>query len=273
MHCYLTNHEQTGILGMNRYFALGLVTVLLALAVPAASDVIAIDGSESDWLATDALGNIDSKHDDLNNDVFAPGPPITYLPEYDIDFTWFVWDEANGIANFYGRTVAPITNAYGADAVEIIINADDDKTTGSSNYHDAIGADYYLTWDLDGTAGTAYEFGGANTPLWYEWVGDQATGGFQIVFPPNNSDLKIAWDDDDATGTAYSFIEVAIEPTLFGSPDEFTWGMYLDNGTTASDDASPNSYNQRGYTPEPGTMALLSLGIAGLLGWRRRRED
>lgn len=250
---------------MNRYLMVGLAALLIfTVSGFAIADVITIDGDDSDWI------DPDSSHDDTNGDVYAPGPPITYLPEYDIDWTYFEWDESDGTTNFMCTTIDPISNAYGADYVEIIINADDDETTGSPNYHDAVGADYYLTWDLDGTAGTAYQFGSSNSPLWYYWVGDQVTGSWSIDMTLSASDLVVAWGN---IGTDYSVIEVSINPDLFGSPDSFTWGMYLDNGTTASDDASPDRYNQRGYTPEPTTMALLPIGLAALAAWRRRRQD
>jgi len=246
---------------MGRVSMVGLLVVVMVFAaVVANADVITIDGDDSDWI------NPESSHNDPNGDVAVPGNPPTYLPAYDIDWTYYAWDPSDGTSNFLGQTIDPITNAYGADFVEIIINADNDLTTGSSNYHDAVGADYYLTWGLDGTAGTAYGFPNV---LWYKWIGDQATGAFQVQII-DLSDIQIAWDD---SGTDYSSIEVSVNPNLFGSPDDFVWGMYLDNGTTASDDASPDLYNQRGYTPEPTTMALLPLGLAGLAAWRKRRKQ
>jgi len=250
---------------MRRIGMTGLLVVLMVSAgMVAHADVITIDGSDTDWL------NPESSQNDPNGDVAVPGDPPTYLPSYDIDWTYYAWDPSDSTSNFLGNTIDPITHAYSADFVEIIINADNNGTTGSSNYHDAVGADYYLTWDLDGTAGTAYQFLSSHSPLWYKWVGDQATGSFSLDLSLSASDLVIAWGDN---GTAYSSIEASINPNLFGSPDCFVWGMYLDNGTTASDDASPDFYNQRGYTPEPTTMALLPLGLAGLAAWRKRRKQ
>lgn len=245
---------------MNRWFALAIITMLLVWAAAASADLITIDGDDSDW--TDP----DSAHDDPVGDVRDGNDPPNFLYPYDIDYTYFKWDGINNKANFMAQTVEPITDAYEADFVEIIINADDDETTGAPNYHDAAGADYYLSWSLDGDKGTTYEFGSSQTPTWYEWNGSS----FSLVLAGlDANDLVIAYDD---VGTDYSVIEVAINGSLFGSPDAFTWGMYLDNGTTASDDASPNDYSQRGYTPEPTTLVLLPLGLAGLAVWRRRRE-
>jgi len=249
---------------MNRCLAVVVVLILLLWAVTGAvADTITIDGDDSDWI------DPDSETNDPNGDVNDGGDPPVFLPEYDIDWTYYSWDASDGTANFMSTTIDPISDAYGADLVEIIINADDDETTGSPNYHDAVGADYYLTWSLDGTKGTAYDYGSLNAADWYQWVGDQSTGFFGEITSLNASDIVIAYGDE---GTDYSVIEASINPSLFGSPDAFTWGMYLDNGTTASDDASPADYSQRGYTPEPTTLVLLPLGLAALGVWRRRRD-
>jgi hypothetical protein len=227
--------------------------------VAAHADVITIDGDDSDWLAAD----IDSMNDDPQ-DIFESGTP--YL-EYDLDFTYAEWDEVNEISNFMGITYAPLSHEDIDDRVEILLNIDDDNTTGSLETHSVAGLEYRAVWNLDGVEGTVY---GAT---WEQW---NDSGNFwETVSVPGGS-LKFAWSNDTSDADPanhYGIIEGSIDPTLFEWPDKFQWGMYLDNGTNPDDDSSPAGFDQRGYTPEPTTMVLLPLGLAGLAALRRRRED
>ncbi|NLO07650.1 MAG: PEP-CTERM sorting domain-containing protein [candidate division WS1 bacterium] len=240
-----------------------LVVAVLSLQVLSVSaDVITVDGDDSDWL------NPDSSHDDPLGDVVVPGTPPTPLPGYDLDWTYYSWDADNGRAAFMGQTAAPTTHTYSADFVEILINADDDLDTGGE-WHEMLGADYRVWWDYDGVANEVYDPISSGHPVyWDQWVGGST--GWQTVAGLQASDVLIAWGN---MGSDYSVIEVTLNPSLFGNPDAFTWGMYLDNGTTASDDASPDRMDQRGYTPEPTTFVLLPLGLAALAGWRRRTRQ
>ncbi len=245
----------------------GTILLGLGLVVGAAGDdIITVDGDDSDWFPADP-NTWRSEHNDPIGDAVAPTDPPTYLYGYDIDWSYGLWDNEASRVAFMLQTVDPTPHSgdQSADFVEILINVDDDEATGGS-WHEMDGADYRIWWNYDGTAGTTYDLGSANHPVyWQEWVG--GPNSWSTVGGTDAGDVLMAWDDQ---GTDYSVIECTANPELFGTPDEFTWGFYLDNGTTASDDASPNDMNQRGYTPEPTTLALLPLGLLGLAAWRRR---
>lgn len=232
-------------------------------ARPVLSNVITVDGDDSEWTSPDF------SNDDTNGDVVDPGPPLTYLWGYDIDYTYYLWDEVNGMSGFLAATVDPTDHSYSADFIEILIDADSDTSTGGT-WHNQEGADYRIYWDYDGTANTAYTPGSSQHPVYLQqWTGTPGSEWSTIAGLGAN-DLLVAWGNE---GSDYSVIEVALNPTYIGNPDQFVWGFYLDNGTTASDDASPNNMRQRGYTPEPATLTLLSLGLAGVVVWRRRKPS
>ncbi len=226
------------------------------------ADVVVIDGDR--FTTADEWTDYDSSHNDPNGDVadnqVEPPQP---MPAYDLDWTYAKWDATNLTTNFMGATIDPLSHVDADDRVEILLNIDDDAGTGSAATHGVEGLEYRAAWNLDGTENTAY-----SNATWQEWTGDQSTGFWQNVSGWDSSTITAAWGNTTDEGV----IEISMDPTIFETPSKFTWGMYLDNGTNASDDFSPADYNQRGYTPEPGTMALVSLGIAGLIGWRRRRE-
>jgi len=231
-----------------------LVAILVVgvVAFGAWADVITVDGSDSDWSTPD------TSHDD-------PDESAVTLQGYDIDWTYAEWDSANGRAAFMTRTIDACSQAYAADFIEFLINADENDGTGGS-WHGATGADYRIYWDLDGTEYTAYNpTSGTNAPSFDYWN----AGSWTAVSGLGASDLSIAWGDNGA-GPDYSIIECTLNPSYIGMPEKFKWGCYLDNGDESADDRSPGTMDQRGYTPEPTTLALLPLGLAALAAWRRR---
>ncbi len=233
-----------------------LCGVIVCVASFAWADVITVDGDDSDWL------NPDSTHDD-------PDEAEVTLQGYDIDYTYAVWDTVNAMSAYLTQTIDPCTQAYGADFVEYVMDADENKSTGSPNWYGLEGADYRITWDLDGTEYTAYNpTSASHVPKFYEW--NSGTTDWDLVTGMSATDLVIAWGDD---GTDYSVIECTLNPSYIGMPADYVWGCYLDNGDISADDRSPGTMRQRGYTPEPTTLALLPIGLAGLAYWRRRKRE
>jgi len=231
------------------------VVVVGVAAFGAWADVITIDGYDTDWSSPD------TSHDD-------PDESTVTLQGYDIDWTYAEWDSTNGRAAFMTQTIDPCSQAYGADFIEFVINADENNGTGTT-WYGAEGADYRINWDLDGTEYTAYNpTSGSHAPTFYYWDAGSWTGLGTL----GASDLVIAWGDNGA-GPDYSIIECTLNPTYIGMPDKFKWGCYIDNGDESADDRSPGTMDQRGYTPEPTTLALLPLGLAGLAAWRRRAKS
>ncbi len=233
------------------------VVVVGVAAFGAWADVITVDGSDSDWSSPD------TSHDD-------PDESGITLQGYDLDWTYAEWDSANGRAAFMARTIDACDQAYPADLIEFLINADENDSTGGS-WHGATGADYRIRWDFDGTEYTAYNpTSGSHVPALDYW--NTGTNDWSPVTGLGASDLLIAWGDNGA-GPDYSIIECTLNPSYIGMPDKFKWGCYLDNGDESADDSSPGTMDQRGYTPEPTTLALLPLGLAGLAAWRRRKKS
>ena len=235
-----------------------LVSVLVVgvLTCGAWADVITIDGYDTDW------GSPDTSHND-------PDEVEVTLQGYDIDWTYAQWDDVNNRVAFMMQTIAPCSQAYAADFIEFLINADESGATGGS-WHGSVGADYMIYWEFDGDEYTAYNpTSASHAPSFHYW--NSGTNNWSAVAGLGANDLVIAWGDNGGV-PGYSIVEVTLNPTLIGMPGKFTWGTYLHNGDESADDRSPDTMDQRGYTPEPTTLALLPLGLAGLAAWRRRTK-
>ncbi len=217
--------------------SLAVLLILLFTATIAAAEVINIDGSDADWTSI----TIDTINDDPIGDVVDP--PADYNYAYDIDWNYFEWDVANNNLAFAFYTEEDLGSTAGHFA-EIFLNTDKDSTGGT--WRSVPGLEYYMTWDMDGT----------DWELW-EWT----TSWSQVSSP----DMSAAKGSD--------FVEWAVDADEVGYPATFYWGAYLDNAGVWSDDYCPDDYEQEGFIPEPGTMALMSLGLVGFAAWRRRRDE
>ncbi|MGD9498671.1 MAG: PEP-CTERM sorting domain-containing protein [Armatimonadota bacterium] len=220
------------------------------------ADVVTVDGSDADWLGFTP----DFTADD-------PDEAGVTLQGYDLDYTYYEWDQVNARMAFMMQTIDPTSQAYAADFVEFQLDADRNTGTGV-NWHGAPGADYMIEWDFDGTANTVYTpLSATHKALLKQW--NSGTSAWDTVAGLTSNDLRVAWGNHS---TDYSIVEVTLNPTFLGFPANFAWGVYLDNGDVSADDNSPDNMRQDGRTPEPGTLALLPLGLAGLAVWRRSRR-
>jgi hypothetical protein len=225
--------------------ALGLYVAGVAVAGP-----IVVDGSDADWNAPI------SWYDDPDGDVSSS--------EYDIDLIFGDYDAGADRLAFMTRTVNPVPHQPTADFIEFVFNTDDDITTGDPNWHGCQGADYRFTWDIDGAPNNVFDYTTSNQPLFYAHNGSS----WSLDFGLGAGDFQIAWGTPTPD---YSIIEATVNPTLLGSPDEFVWGTYLDNGGTSNDDYAQARFGGGDdESPEPATWVLLA-ATAAFGAWRRRR--
>ena len=212
------------------------VCVLLASAVFGWADIITIDGYDTDWATPDTI-NDDPQDAGSGNEAV------------DIDENYYEWDYDYRYCAFAFRTYAtmPANNFQGtSDYTEILINTDKDSDTGGYR-HGQGGFEYYIYYDLDP--------GSSRVVTLYEWK----NSSWQVVSGADVDALRLEPTD---------FVEFKVAATEIGSPPEFEWGAYYDNDTLPPDDWCPDTVDQRGFTPEPGTMSLFGLG---LVAWCRRR--
>ena len=215
-----------------------IVCVLLVFMVAGHTDTITIDGSDSDW------GSPDTTNNDADEGSIAQ--------DYDIDLNYFEWDDsANKNLCFSYYTYDDLAAYTTGNFSRILINVDSNSGTGGS-INAVPGMEYYLDWDLDRVT---------PSPTLHYWDSGSST------WLQNASPTYLAVDSSG------KFVEWGVYYGDIGSPAEFTWGAYLDNFGVGDDDLCPDNVWQRGYTPEPGTMALMSFGLLALGAWRRRKRS
>ncbi len=211
------------------------------------ADLITVDGSLADWISPDY-----SNHDGAD---LGPGHEA-----YDIDWNYQEWDATTGRAYFAFDVVGSTLQADNTgNHVDIFIDIDSNKSTGStagSGDYGILGMEYWLYYDLSGAGGNQGSAGYGTNFAMYALSG----GTWTLV----NSPAYFAV----ARGT--KAVEFGIAGLDIGSPDNFLWGAYFDNGVLAGEDWCPDTFDQPGRAPEPATLALFALGVTGLYLKRRR---
>lgn len=223
------------------------VVAVVILFVAAAAWAVTIDGYETDWSSPDTI-NVD-------------GPEADITDEYDIDENWFIWnDDGTGNLYFAMTTISVMSDPElegtptTADFAAILLNTDSNTSTGSDPYGiGGVGAEYYMQLTLDIAENTAVV-----APL-YEWNGSS----WDLV---GNVGYMARGDND-----GHTLVEWSLDATYVGSPGSFLWGGYIDNGLADPEDHCPNNWDQEGFTPEPGSMALMLVGLPVVLVLGRRR--
>lgn len=232
------------------WLLLSTLGVVVLLSAPAAA--ITIDGNDSDWATFDWWA-LDPLYD---------GAGTGSNRSYDIQEVRSVWGGWSDDAYyFYFRVSGPDTGVYFGDnnaVARILINADRNLATGGTPPNVTPGGggmpggiEYYLEWPTSNAPTQTY-----NATLYY-WNGSswQNMGTYTAGF--------------GQVGTSYWFIEWRVPRSAIGTPDAIYWQAYYYQQNKSFDFAQNFVANQA-FIPEPGTLALLVLGLGGL-AWRRRR--
>lgn len=233
---------------LSKAIVIAVFAVFACLAV-AGADLITVDGDLTDagWSGPGVFSG------------YSPDN-VSITDPYDIKYTRNVWDANSGFTFFNMETWAQLTAPTSSNFVSLMIDADQNTGTGVSHLG-TDGADYLFEFDLSYGLPGSLQYGsnitGSDNFAFYEW------NGTNWVLMSNASNDFIV-----SRGTAHGAwgVEWGIRGSAMGSPDLFTWGVFLDDGGIQPDDYV---MGQTGQAPEPTTLALFALGAAGI--YLRRR--
>ncbi len=234
-----------------------LALLLVGVSTSARAITVTIDGKDTEWTSPHTV------NDDPNEGDIPDG--------YDIDYNYFISGD-NGYLYFGLREYDAMddTPPVGSYAV-ILLDTDKDASTGGNPFGlDRGGWDYYMQiWLYSTNAGEPdiKVRGTAVMPLLSKW--DSGTSSY---VPVTDYDAWVARDVNGTDPNDYEFVEWSLRASDVGAPQEFYWAGYIDNGQQAPEDHCPDDWEQSGFTPEPGTLALLALGLPFAAAWRRKRR-
>ncbi len=229
-------------------FKVGMVVLVLVVSLSIVqADLITVDGDLSDWSQPDVIVGFDPDDPGVSN-------------EFDIKYTSSLWDATAGIVFFSVETWAPLAAPGGGRLIELMIDADNDGTTGGGWNGESGGLEYLIRFDLTTNSPLQYgsSLGLGDNYSFYTWNG--AAWQFSASAPAG-----LNMSRGNAVGGVG--VEWAVPGTLIGSPSTFGWTVHLDDNNIAPDDQVNKQF---GKAPEPATLALFALGLGGLYLKRRR---
>ncbi len=238
-------------------YAVGLA-MAYAVAVFSASIAsarITVDGDDSDW------SSIGVAIDDPNE---TDPDPLKNIPDYwDMDELYYRYDSPSQDMYWMMKTydsIVPNLGYWDEETVYLFIDADRNTSTGCNEVdrsYGLVGSDYRLSWIL-----------GSDSVSLRQWNSSFSTwtpvSGYTISRAAS-SDAQYEYDVFEI-----SFSRAAIEDVWANGDGWISWGWAYDNRALNPDDMSPDAGFYDSRAPEPGTLALLVLGLGALYTRRRK---